>query len=101
MFFAEDDVLYILEEFESYQMSPSESAKNGPIGAHGLNCKIFFNSELIFESYDKNYLIKKISFLSDNFENFVIQPGRSLSIKPISPHEWLRAQFETKLKYLA
>ena len=36
-----------------------ESAKNGRIDAHGLNCKIFLNSELIFGIYDKNYLMIK------------------------------------------
>ena len=35
--FDENDVLYILVEFESDRMSPRESAKNGRNGAHGLN----------------------------------------------------------------
>ena len=61
-------------------MSPRESAKNGRIGAHGLNCKIFVNSEFRFEIYDKNYPMKKNSCLSDHFEIFVTQPGRSLNI---------------------
>ena len=61
--FDENDVLYILVEFESARMSPRESAKNGRIGAHGLNCIIFVNSELIFEIYDENYLRKK-NFMS-------------------------------------
>ena len=69
--FDEDDVLYILVEFESDRMSPRESAKNGRIGAHGLNWKIFVNSELIFEIYHKNYPRKKISCLWDTFEIFV------------------------------
>ena len=46
--FDEDDVLYILVEFESDRMSSRETAKNGRIGAHGLNFKIFVNSEVIF-----------------------------------------------------
>ena len=55
--FDENDVLYILVEFETDRMSPRESAKNGRIGAHGLNCKIFVNSELRFEIYDeKNFM---------------------------------------------
>ena len=63
MIFDENDVLYILLEFETDRMSPRESAKNGRIGAHGLNCKIFVNSEFRFEIYDKNYPMKKISCL--------------------------------------
>ena len=60
MIFDENDVLYILVEFESNRMSPRESAKNGRIGAHGLNCKIFVDSEFRFEIFDKNYPRKKI-----------------------------------------
>ena len=52
--FDENDVLYNLVEFESDRMSPRKSAKNGRIGAHGLNCKIFVNFEFRFEIYDKN-----------------------------------------------
>ena len=37
MIFDENDVLYILVEFESDRMSPRESAKNGRNRAHGLN----------------------------------------------------------------
>ena len=66
--FNENDILYILVKFETDRMSPRESAKNGRIGAHGLNCKIFVNSEFRFEIYDKNYPTKKISCLSDCFE---------------------------------
>ena len=62
--FDENDVLYILVEFETDCMSPRESAKNGRIGSNGLNCKILVNSEVI----------------SDLFEIFVTQPGRSLII---------------------
>ena len=36
-------------------MRPNESTKNGRKGAQGLNCKIFVNSEIIFETDDKNY----------------------------------------------
>ena len=53
--FDENDVLYILVELESDRMSPRESAKNGRIGAHGLNCKILVNFESRFVIYDKNY----------------------------------------------
>ena len=67
MIFDENDVLNILVEFESDRMSPRESAKNGRIGAHGLNCKIFVNSELIFEIYDKNYPRKKKFMLFQSF----------------------------------
>ena len=63
MFFYEDDVLYILEEFESDRMSPREGAKNGRIGAEGLNCNFFSNSELIFQIYEKNYFRNK-NFMS-------------------------------------
>ena len=59
MIFDENDVLYILVEFETNRMSPRESAKNGRNGTHGLNCKIFLNFELGFEIYDKNYPRKK------------------------------------------
>ena len=61
--FDEKYVLYILVEFESDRVSPRESAKNGRIGADGLNCKIFVKSELISEIYDKNYPRKK-NFMS-------------------------------------
>ena len=57
--FDENDVLYILVEFESDRMSPRESAKNGRNGALGLNWKIFVNSEFRFEIYDENYSRKK------------------------------------------
>ena len=60
-------VLYILVEFESDRMSPRESAKNGRICAHGLNCIIFVDSELIFEIYDKNYPRKKYLVIENNF----------------------------------
>ena len=63
MIFDENDFLYILVEFESDRMSPRESTKNGRIGAHGLDFKIFVKSELIFEIYDKNYPRKK-NFMS-------------------------------------
>ena len=36
----QDNVLFILVEFESDRIRPRESAKNGQIGAHGLNSKI-------------------------------------------------------------
>ena len=80
MIFDENDILYILVEFETDRMSPCESAENGRNGAHGLNCIIFVNSEVIFEIYDENYSWKKFSCLSDHFEIFVTQPGRSLVI---------------------
>ena len=35
--FDENDVHYILVEFQSDRISPRESAKNERIGAHGLN----------------------------------------------------------------
>ena len=78
--FDEKDVLYILVEFESDRMSPRESAKNGRIGAHGLNCIIFVNSEVIFEIYDKNYPIKNISGLSADFEFLPLNHFRHFSI---------------------
>ena len=56
----EDDTLYILVEFESDRISPRECAKIGRMDAHGLNCKIFVNSELIFEIYDENYTRKMV-----------------------------------------
>ena len=59
MIFDENDILYVLVEFETDRMSPCESAENGRNGAHGLNCIIFVNSEVIFEIYDKNYPLKK------------------------------------------
>ena len=57
MIFDEDNVFYILVEFGSDRMSPREGAKNGRIGAHGLNWIILVNSELSFEILDKNYPI--------------------------------------------
>ena len=68
--FDENDVLYILVEFESDRMSPRESAKNGRIGAHGLNCIIFVNSELRFEILDKNYPMKKKIHVSPTILKF-------------------------------
>ena len=70
MIFDEDDVLYNLVEFESDRMSPRESPKNGRIGAQGLNFIIFFNSELIFEIYDKKYPRKKNFMSLRHFLNF-------------------------------
>ena len=75
--FDENDVLYILVGFENDRMSPRESAENGRIGAHGLNCEILVNFDLIFEIYDKNYPVKKISCLYGHSQIFVTQPGRS------------------------
>ena len=59
MIFDKNDILYNLVEFENDRMSPHESPENGRIGAHGLNCKIFVNSELIFEINAENYSMKK------------------------------------------
>ena len=67
MIFIQDDVLYILAEFESDRISPRESAQNGRNGAHGLNCIIFANSEVIFEIHDENYPVKKIFMSLLNF----------------------------------
>ena len=78
--FGRVDVFYFLEEFEVDGMHPNESTKNRRKGADGLNCKIFVNSKVIFEIYDKNYPRKKISCLSDYFKIFVIQLVRSLDI---------------------
>ena len=63
MIFDEDDALYILVDFQSDRISPREIAKNGRNGAHGLNYKIYVNSEIIYEIDDKNYHIKK-NFMS-------------------------------------
>ena len=64
----EDDVLYILVKFESDRMSPRESAKNGRIGAHGLNCIIFVNSELIL--VEKKASVSKTEKFEFRLENF-------------------------------
>ena len=40
-------------------------AFKGLTGAHGFNCKIFINSELIFEIYDENYPREKILMIRD------------------------------------
>ena len=55
----EDDTLYILVEFKSDRISPRESAKIGRMDAHGLNCKIFVDSELTFKISMKIALVKK------------------------------------------
>ena len=77
--FNENDVIYILVEFENDPMSPRESAENGRIGAHGLNSKFLS----ILRSYSKSSMKinsrKKNSCLSDNFEIFEI--FKILSIK--------------------
>ena len=70
--FDENDVLYILVKFESDRISPRESTKNGRNGAHGLNCIIFLNSEVIFEIYDENNLMKKIFLSLRSFWNFCL-----------------------------
>ena len=44
---------------ESDRMSRRKSVKNGPVGAHGLNYKIFANFEVIFGIHDENYPLKK------------------------------------------
>ena len=74
----ENGVLYILIEWLD---NISRKCQKWTICAHGLNCIILINSELIFEIYDENYPKKKISCLSDDFEIFVTQPGRSLVLK--------------------
>ena len=58
--FSQVDVFYILVKFEVDGMRPNESTKNGRVGAHGLNCRVLVNFELIFEICDENYLMKKI-----------------------------------------
>ena len=59
--FDENDVLYILVKFETDRMSPRESAKSGRIGAHGLNCKIFVDSEFRLETEHVSPTILKFS----------------------------------------
>ena len=76
--FGENDAVYILVEFESDRMSPRESPKNGRIGAHGLNCKIFVNSEFRFEICDKNYPMKKIFMSLRQFWNFLFLTTRGI-----------------------
>ena len=68
--FIPDNALLILVEFERDRMSSQKSTENGRIGAHGLNCKIFVKSDLIFEIYDKNYPRKKIFMPLRHFWNF-------------------------------
>ena len=79
MIFDEDDILFFGRVWEWSDMSSQKCRKwtNWP---HGLNFKIVVNSEVIFEINDENYPMKKISCLSDHFEIFVTQPGRSLRI---------------------
>ena len=60
LIFVEDSGLYTLVQFKSDWISPREGDKNGRIGAHGFNWKIFLNFQLIFEIYDENYSMKKI-----------------------------------------
>ena len=57
--FVKHNVIFMLLEFESDRMTPRESAKNGQIGARELKCKIFVDSEVKYEIYDKNYPRKK------------------------------------------
>ena len=71
MIFDEDDVLFLLLEFENDLMSPHESAKNGRIGANGLNCFFLILSSYFKSTKKKNYFWQKISCLSDYFEIFV------------------------------
>ena len=66
MIFVENDNFYILVEFESDQIGPRESVKNGRNGAHGLNCKIFVNFEHIYEINDEKYHMKKNSSLNES-----------------------------------
>ena len=69
--FNQDNVLFILVEFESDQMSPRESPKNGRIGDYGLNC-IFLSLSSYLKSTMKITLEKQISRLYHTFEIFVI-----------------------------
>ena len=69
--FNQDNVLFILVEFESDQMSPRESPKNGRIGDYGLNC-IFLILSSYLKSTMKITLEKQISRLYHTFEIFVI-----------------------------
>ena len=41
------------------ELKKIESAQNGRNGAHGLNCKIFVDYQVIFEIFVKNYPRKK------------------------------------------
>ena len=68
--FDEKDFLYILVEFASDRISPRESTKNGRIGVHGLNWKIFVNSEFRFEICGKNNPMNKIFMSLRLFWNF-------------------------------
>ena len=55
--------------------------ENGRIGANGLKCQICFNSELIFEIYDKNFPRKKNFMCLRPFWNF---ENSNLS----GPYQW-------------
>ena len=82
--FDEDDVLFILVQFESDRISPRESAKNGRMGAHGLNCIIWVNSELGLKIYVENYPRKKIqvstTLLKFSWWNLPGDPGPSILV---------------------
>ena len=98
--FDENDLLYILEEFERHRISPRESAENGRNAAHGLNCKISVNSEVILEIHDEKYPMKKISIL--NFKvsfTFVDPKAREyLKIDEVTGEIYLLKDFDFEKK---
>ena len=92
--FDNDNALYILAEFESDWTSSRESAKNGRNGAHGLNCKIFVNSELIFEIYDENKTKKKLQ--NDSSHVFWLYLSQSKSPSKIDQNSFFLPRFGYK-----
>ena len=70
--FIQDNIFFILVEFESDRISPRKSAKNGRIGAYALKCEIFWILSSNLKSTIKITPRKKFSCLYDTFEIFVI-----------------------------
>ena len=70
MIFVQNVAPNILVEFERDRITPHESTKNGRKDAHGLKCKIFVNSKVIFEISVKNYLRKKQVYVSQTILKF-------------------------------
>ena len=56
----------ILIEFVSGRRSPNQSAKNRLDSAHGLNCKIFVNSEVIFKNHRNFGFLATFEFSNGN-----------------------------------
>ena len=73
--------------------------KNGRIGAHGLNCKIFVNSELRFEIYDEKNFMSLRPFWNFRHPAWPVPRRDSLLIRYIRIIRSLFLQVNEKLNF--